>query len=127
MRNYIAKYIRNCHNFNRSKPSNHFKRGVLRTLPIAQQPWQEVSMDFVARLPESEGFDAVLVVVDRLTRMRHLIPCHTTANSEDVAKLYLRNVWKLHGLPTHITSDRGTQFTQTNRMGSLASNGRTRC
>lgn len=68
-------------------------------------------MDFVTRLSESEGFDAFLVVVDRLAKMRHLIPCHTKANSEDVAKLCLRNVWKLHGLLTHITSDRGTQFT----------------
>ncbi|KAH8152704.1 uncharacterized protein LAJ45_02928 [Morchella importuna] len=52
-----------------------------------------------------------MVIVDRLTKIRHLLPCNTTVNAEDVAQLYLRNVWKLHGLPTHITSDRGTQFT----------------
>lgn len=85
--------------------------GVLKPVPIAQQSWQEISMDFVNRLPLCEGFDAVLVIVDCLTKMRHLIPCTTTANSEDVAKLYLSNVWKLHGLPTHVVSDRGTQFT----------------
>jgi transposase InsO family protein len=68
-------------------------------------------MDFVTGLPESEGYDAIMVVVDRLTKMRHLLPCNTTVNSEDVAQLYLRNIWKLHGLPTHLTSDRGTQFT----------------
>jgi hypothetical protein len=68
-------------------------------------------MDFVTGLPESEGYDAIMVVVDRLTKMRHLLPCNTTVNSEDVAQLYLRNIWKLHGLPTHVTSDRGTQFT----------------
>lgn len=49
--------------------------------------------------------------MDRLTKMRHLIPCHTTTDAKQVAKLFLHNVWKLHGLPTHVTSDRGTQFT----------------
>ena len=111
MRKYVAQYVRNCHTCQRSKQNNHAKFGVLRPLPIAQQPWQEVSMDFVTGLPESEGFNAVMVVVDRLTKLRHLIPCTTTTSSEDVAKLYLRNVWKLHGLPKYITSDRGTQFT----------------
>ncbi|KAI0993448.1 hypothetical protein K3495_g14736, partial [Podosphaera aphanis] len=111
MRKYVTQYVRNCHTCQRSKPSNHAKFGVLRPLPIAEQPWQEVSMDFVTGLPKSEDFDAIMVVVDRLTKMRHLIPCTTTTSSSDVAKLYLRNIWKLHGLPTHITSDRGTQFT----------------
>ncbi|KAH0602480.1 uncharacterized protein H6S33_008819, partial [Morchella sextelata] len=111
MRNYIARYVRNCHTCQRSKPNTHGKLGVLRPLPISEQPWQEVSMDFVTGLPESEGYDAIMVVVDRLTKMRHFLPCNTTVNSEDVARLYLRNIWKLHGLPTHVTSDRGTQFT----------------
>ncbi|KAH0608772.1 uncharacterized protein H6S33_001000, partial [Morchella sextelata] len=93
------------------KPNTHGKLGVLRPLPIPEQPWQEVSMDFITGLPESEGYDAIMVVVDRLTKMRHLLPCNTTVNSEDLAQLYLRNIWKLHGLPTHVTSDRGTQFT----------------
>ncbi|KAH0606496.1 uncharacterized protein H6S33_003330 [Morchella sextelata] len=111
MRNYIARYVRNCHTCQRSKPKTHGKLGTLRSLPIPEQPWQEVSMDFVTGLPESEGYDAIMVVVDRLTKMRHLLPYNTTVNSEDVAQLYLRNIWKLHGLPTHVTSDRGTQFT----------------
>ncbi|KAI0996661.1 Transposon Ty3-I Gag-Pol polyprotein [Podosphaera aphanis] len=110
MRDYIARYVRNCHTCQRSKPNNHGKFGVLRPLPIAQQPWQEVSMDFVTGLPVSKGCDAILVVVDRLTKMRHLIACTITTTSEDLAELYLQHVWKLHGLPTHITSDRGTQF-----------------
>ncbi|KAI0995439.1 Transposon Tf2-9 polyprotein [Podosphaera aphanis] len=111
MRKYIARYVRNCHSCRRSKPNQQAKQGVLRPLPIARQPWQEISMDFVTGLPLSEGYDAIMVVVDRLTKMRHLIPCHTTVNSKDVAILYLNNVWKIHGLPTHVTSDRGTQFT----------------
>ncbi|KAH0608780.1 uncharacterized protein H6S33_001008 [Morchella sextelata] len=111
MRNYIARYVRNCHTCQRSKPNTHGKLGVLRPLPIPEQPWQEVSMDFVTGLLVSEGYDAIIVVVDRLTKMRHLLSCNTTVNSEDIAQLYLRYIWKLYGLPTHVTSDRGTQFT----------------
>jgi hypothetical protein len=51
-----------------------------------------------------------MVIVDRLTKQRHLIPCHTTTNAKDVAEIYLCEVWKHHGLPSYITSDRGTQF-----------------
>lgn len=67
-------------------------------------------MDFVVGLPTSEGFDAILVVVDRLSKMRHLIPCTSETDARLVAKLYLRHVWKLHGLPSSVVSDRGPQF-----------------
>lgn len=68
-------------------------------------------MNLVIGLPKSGGFDAVMVVVDRLTKMCHLKPCNITTSAQDVVRFYLCNIWKLHGLPTHITSDRGTQFT----------------
>ncbi|KAH0602478.1 uncharacterized protein H6S33_008817 [Morchella sextelata] len=103
--------VRNCHPCQRTKPNTHGKLGVLRPLPIPEQPWQEVSMDFVTGLPESEEYNVIMVVVDRLTKMQHLLPYNTTVNSEDVAQLYLRNIWKLHGLLIHVTSDCGMQFT----------------
>jgi hypothetical protein len=68
-------------------------------------------MDFVTGLPESKGKDAILVVVDRLSKMKHYIACHMTTGSEDLARFYIDHVWKLHGLPTSIVSDRSTQFT----------------
>src|SRR6266566_1665602 len=111
MREAIAQFVRNCHSCKRSKPEHHAPHGVLKPLPIPNRPWEEISMDFVTGLPPSDGFDAILVVVDRLTKQRHLIPCHTTANAKDVAEMYLREIWKHHGLPSHITSDHGTQFT----------------
>jgi hypothetical protein len=67
-------------------------------------------MDFVTHLPISQGFDSILVIVDRLTKMRHLIACQATINAEGVAHLYTQHVWRLHGLPRTITSDRGPQF-----------------
>lgn len=67
-------------------------------------------MDFITHLPTSEGRDAILVVVDRLTKMRHFIACNDTCDAEEVAKLYVENIWKLHGLPSTVISDRGPQF-----------------
>ena len=68
-------------------------------------------MDFVTGLPWSNGNDAMWVVVDRLTYMRHFVPCRTTTSAPDLANLFLQHVWKHHGLPQDIISDRGPQFT----------------
>jgi len=111
MREHISQYMCNCQSCMLAKPSTHGKYGFLHPLPIPNQPWQEVSMDFVTGLPISEGYHTIMVVVDSLTKMRHLIACHTTINASKVARLYLQNVWKPHGIPMYVTSDRGTQFT----------------
>ena len=67
-------------------------------------------MDFVTGLPWSKGNDAVCVVVDRFTKMRHLIPCRNTIDAPTLADLFLENIWKLHGLLTTVISDCGSQF-----------------
>lgn len=68
-------------------------------------------MDFVTGLPESNRFNAILVVVDRLTKMKHFVATTENINVRELSRLYLEQVWKLHGLPETIVSDRGTQFT----------------
>jgi transposase InsO family protein len=67
-------------------------------------------MDFVVGLPESEGFNAIWVVVDRLTKMRHLVPCTDTVDGKKLGEMYVKEVFRLHGLPETIVSDRGPQF-----------------
>ncbi|WP_369008136.1 transposase family protein, partial [Bacillus sp. SRB_331] len=89
----------------RRKPS-----GLLLPLPIPSHPWSSISMDFIVKLPKSAGFDSILVVVDRYTKMAHFIPCNETVTSCDLANLVFANIFKLHGLPTDIVSDRGPQF-----------------
>lgn len=111
MRATVDQYVRNCHTCSRSKTARHAPFGVLRPLAAPQRPWLHISMDFVTRLPSSRGKDAILVVVDRLSKMKHYIACNTTTSSEELAGLFIDNVWKLHGLPASIVSDRGTQFT----------------
>ncbi|KAI7102875.1 hypothetical protein KC324_g20825, partial [Hortaea werneckii] len=67
-------------------------------------------MDFITYLPTCQGFDAILVVVDRLTKLRHYIPCRTTDGAEEVARLFTQNIFRLHGRPIDIVSDRDAKF-----------------
>ena len=85
----------------------------MKPLLIPSRPWTNVTLDFVTGLPISNGYNAILMVVDRLTKERHYIPCTIDENgttTEATAQLLLQNVWKLHGLPLLLTSDRGPQF-----------------
>jgi hypothetical protein len=110
MLEYIERWIQNCHSCKRSNASREARQGVLKPLPIPERAWQDVSMDFITHLPESQGQDAILVIVDRLTKMRHFVACCGTCDAEEVARLFTKHVWKLHGLPRTIVSDRGPQF-----------------
>ena len=67
-------------------------------------------MDFIEHLPTSDGFTSILVVVDRLTKQSLFIPTHDTINSPQLAQLFLAHVFSKHGVPSHVTSDQGTEF-----------------
>jgi hypothetical protein len=110
MLSYVERWVRNCHTCKRTTASKEARQGVLRPLPIPQRAWQDISMDFITHLPNSYGYNAILVIIDRLTKMKHFIHCKKTCNSEKVARLYVKYIWKLHGLPRTIVSDRGPQF-----------------
>ena len=70
-------------------------------------PWVDVSADFITDLPLSNGFDSILTVIDQFSKETEFIPCNKTAVALDTAKLYLFHIWKDHGLPCTIVSDRG--------------------
>ena len=61
-------------------------------------------------LPLSNDFDSIFVVIDRFTKTAHFIPCNKIVTGEEIAKLFINNIYKYHGLPDDIISDRGTQF-----------------
>ena len=107
----VSAFVQTCDMCNRTKRSLRKPQGLLRPLPTPERPWASISMDFVMPLPESTGFDAVLVVVDRLTKMAHFVPTTSTVDAEGMAKLVLGHIVKLHGLPEDIVSDRGSVFT----------------
>lgn len=107
----VKNYVTTCDICSRSKIPRHRPYGLLHPLPIPEKPWSSISMDFIVDLPESKSFDSIFVVVDRLTKMAHFVPCTKSVTGEEAARLFLENIYKYHGLPDDIISDRGTQFT----------------
>lgn len=111
LRKYIREYVAGCDQCARCKPARHKPYGELQPLPVPDAPWVSVSLDFVVQLPVSRGYTAILVVVDRLTKMAHFIPTVNEVDAPLTAQLYLDCVYRLHGLPWNLVSDRGSVFT----------------
>ena len=107
---FVRRYINGCDTCARSKPSRHKPYGLLMPLEVPNKPWESISMDFITDLPNSNGYDAILVVVDRFSKMAHFIPCTKKISARTTAKLILQHIVRLHGLPRDIVSDRGPQF-----------------
>ncbi|GMF14584.1 unnamed protein product [Phytophthora lilii] len=85
--------------------------GKLQPIPLPSACWEVVSTDFITHLPVSDKFDAIIVVVDKLSKRPVYIPTHTTATAEDTAKLFFNYVIRYYGIPTTIISDRDPKFT----------------
>lgn len=107
----IDSYIATCEICQRNKARSGKPAGMLSPLPIPQNPWDSVGMDFIVSLPRTRsGHDSILVFIDRLTKMVHLVPCTTKTTAQETAKLFIQNVVRLHGSPLETISDRGPQF-----------------
>ena len=106
----LKRYIANCVTCARAKSRRHKPYGLLQPLPVPFKPWDSISMDFITDLPKSNGFDSILVFKCRLTKQCHFIPTVKTLKTEDFVKLFIDNVYRLHGLPRDIVSDRGSLF-----------------
>jgi len=77
---------------------------------ILEKAWTHINADFIMKLPLAQGYDSILVVVDRFTKITHFIPTTERMSAEGLAQLFRDNIWKLHRLPDSIISDRGPQF-----------------
>ena len=85
--------------------------GLLQQLPIPEWKWDMIAMDFVSSLPRtSSGYDAIWVIVDRLTKTAHFLPIKKMYSTDRLAKLYVNRIVYLHGVPVSIVSDRGATF-----------------
>jgi hypothetical protein len=97
MSHYIGIYIKIRDLCNRTKLQHRRPFGELHPSETPAEPWDTISVDFIVELPESHGYDAIINVVNSVTKHTHFIPMHTTITAKGAARLYLREVWKHHG------------------------------
>ncbi|KAJ3703314.1 hypothetical protein LUZ61_007019 [Rhynchospora tenuis] len=107
----VHDYVSTCHTCQINKGEHVPYPGLLQPLPIPQSAWHSVGLDFITGLPTSKGRNVILVIIDRLTKYGHFLALTHPYNASDVAQIFLDNVYKLHGLPQNLASDRDPIFT----------------
>jgi Integrase zinc binding domain/Integrase core domain len=109
---HVAEYLRTCTSCQHNRASNQKPGGLLQPMPVLPRPWASVSADFVTGLPVTDlGADAILVFVDRFTKMVHLVATRKDLTASGCAQLLFNAVIRLHGIPDDIVSDRDKLFT----------------
>ncbi|KAJ9531304.1 hypothetical protein QJQ45_006755 [Haematococcus lacustris] len=118
----VKHYVRTCHSCQLNKSSAQKPAGKLQPLPIPLRPWGSVSLDLIVKLPASgpAKHDSILVIVDRLTKMVHLARTWERMTAVQYAKLFVDNVFRLHGWPDSIVSDRGPNLNNNRFFVELA-------
>ena len=110
----VRNYVASCSSCQRNKAVRRLPAGLLHPLEVPEQRWDTVTMDFVVKLPmTARKHDAITVFVDKVSKQVHFAPSRTTDTATDVANCFFSNIFRLHGLPLTIVSDRDTKFTST--------------
>ena len=113
MKNQIEAFVQQCTVCQQAKVEHVKLPVLLQPLPVPEQAWSVVSLDFIEGLPKSQQYDTILVVIDKFSKYGHFIPLAHPFTAPQIAHLFLANVYKLHGMPTVIISDRDRIFTST--------------
>jgi len=112
MKTNVADYVASCLVCQKAKIEHQRSGGTLEPLDIPKWKWDNISMDFVTHLPRSvRGHDSIWVIVDRLTKCAHFLPINQKMSLDKPVELYVREIVRLHGVPTSIISYRDLRFT----------------
>ena len=106
----VKTYVKGCSTCQQNKASRQKKAALLNPHMPPELPWESILLDIIGPLPESNGFNAILSVIDQFSKMIRLILTTTELLTKGLINIYLKQIWKLHGIPKKITSDRGPQF-----------------
>ena len=110
LRSDVESWVRNCDVCQHVKIARHKSVGQLKPIDTLPRFWGVVTTDLITGLPMCQGFDSIWAITDKRGKMIHIAPTTKTVDSEGVYRIYMDRVWKLHGTPDKIISDRGPQF-----------------
>lgn len=111
MTNDIETFVQACNTCQRMKSTNQKPTGLLKPIPIPSQPWLQIGMDFITHLPKTQrSYDSLLVVTDYYSKRMRLIPTRQTNTAKEITRQFFDNIFKHHGIPKVIISDRDTKF-----------------
>ena len=100
MKKDVAEYINKCLTYQKLKAKHKHPAGELQPIELPEWNWDQITMDFVFGLPRTvEGYDAIWVIIDRLTKSAHFIPIKVTFSVERLAEMYIVSIVRLHGVP----------------------------
>ena len=112
MKTDVGRFVEACHTCLQVKANHQKPYGELQPLPVPMKKWDEITMDFITKLPRTpRGYDSIWVVVDRLTKSAQFLPIRENYSVEKLAELYVKEVVRRHGVPKSIVSDRDSRFT----------------
>jgi len=111
IREDIKAFVKDCDKCRRTKVVRHPPYGLRQPNHAPDGLWKSIALDFITDLSKSEGYHTILVVIDRLIKMSHFIPCVKDQDAQQFANLFMNEVVRLHRLPHDISIDRGTLFT----------------
>ena len=112
MKKDMAEYISRCMKCQQVKVEHQHPAGLLQPLPVPEWKWEVISMDFITELPMTwRQHDSIMVMVHKLTKATHFIPVKSTHKTDDIAKIFMKEIFKLHGLSKAIVSDIDVKFT----------------
>jgi len=110
MKKCVTEYVSACPVCQQNKYLASSPQGLLQPLPIPEVVWKEVSMDFIVKLPKSNRFDAIIVVVDRLSKYGHFVPLKHPYSAQIVVEIFMKEVVRLHRISAAIVNDKDPMF-----------------
>ena len=121
MRKDIADYISKCMTCQQVKVEHQHQEGLLHPFPVPEWKWEVISIDFITGLSMTwRQHDSIMVMVDKLTKVAHFIPVKSTYKADDIVNIFMKEIFKLHGLSKAIVSDRDVKFTSNFWKGLFA-------
>ena len=121
MKKDMAKYTSRCMKCQQVKVEHQHPTGFLQPLLVPEWKWEVISMDFTTGfLMTWRQYDSIMVVVDKLTKASHFISVKPTYKTDSIAKIFMKDIFRLHGLPKEIVSDRDAKFTSNFWKGLFA-------